>query len=49
MRDRGFVRFFTVNLHRRATHKNSPSSAWKTPSAMNFLFLEICEEVAILK
>lgn len=30
------------------THKNSPSSAWKTPSAMNFLFLEIWEEVAIL-
>jgi hypothetical protein len=23
------------------THKNSPNSAWKTPSAMNFLFLEI--------
>lgn len=23
------------------THKNSPNSAWKTPSATNFLFLEI--------
>lgn len=37
-----------ATIARRVTHKNSPSSAWNTPSATNFLFFEIWAEVDIL-